>query len=115
MATKKATTKAKAATKVKAAAKPKTKVAVKPKTKAAAKPKAATRAKPKARAKAKQHHHAMGLSKIVDEKVAAKLSEAGVIRVGQVRNMSNADLKKLPGIGAKAVEALRAQIPAKAA
>jgi DNA-directed RNA polymerase alpha subunit len=65
--------------------------------------------------KAKAHHHALGLSKVVDEKMAAKLSEAGIVRVGQVRNMSNAELKKLPGIGAKAVEALRAEIPAKAA
>ncbi len=65
--------------------------------------------------KKKAHHHALKLDKIVDEKMAAKLGAAGVVRVGQVRNMSNADLKKLPGIGAKAVEALRAEIPAKAA
>ena len=65
--------------------------------------------------KKKQHHHSLKLDKVVDEKMAAKLEAAGVVRVGQVRNMSNAELKKLPGIGAKAVEALRAEIPAKAA
>ena len=65
--------------------------------------------------KKKEHHHSLKLDKVVDEKMAAKLEAAGIVRVGQVRKMTNAELKKLPGIGAKAIEALRAEIPAKAA
>jgi hypothetical protein len=62
--------------------------------------------------KKKTHHHAVKLDKIIDNKIAAKLSAAGVDRVGQVRKLSDKDLTALPGIGAKAVEAIRAEIPA---
>ncbi len=62
--------------------------------------------------KKKTHHHAVKLDKIIDSKIAAKLSAAGVDRVGQVRKLSDKDLTALPGIGAKAVEAIRAEIPA---
>lgn len=60
----------------------------------------------------KAHHHAVKLDKIIDNKLAAILSAAGIARVGQVRKLSDKDLKALPGIGAKAVEAIRAEIPA---
>ena len=60
----------------------------------------------------KKHHHAAKLDKIVDAKLAAILSAASIDRVGQVRKMTDAELKKLPGIGAKAVVAIRAEIPA---
>ena len=62
--------------------------------------------------KKKAHHHAVKLDKIIDSKLAVKLSAAGVDRVGQVRKLSDKELKALPGIGAKAVETLRAEIPA---
>ncbi len=60
--------------------------------------------------KKKTHHHAVKLDKIIDSKIAAKLSAAGVDRVGQVRKLSDKELTALPGIGAKAVEAIRAEI-----
>ena len=62
--------------------------------------------------KKKTHHHAVKLDKFIHNKIAAKLSAAGVDRVGQVRKLSDKDLTALPGIGAKAVEAIRAEIPA---
>ena len=62
--------------------------------------------------KKKTHHHAVKLDKIIDSKIAAKLSAAGVERVGQVRKLSDKELTALPGIGAKAVEAIRVEIPA---
>ena len=62
--------------------------------------------------KKKTHHHAVKLDKIIDSKIAAKLSAAGVERVGQVRKLSDKVLTALPGIGAKAVGAIRAEIPA---
>ena len=60
----------------------------------------------------KKHHHAVKLDKVIDSKVADKLAAAGIDRVGQVRKMTNAELKALPGIGARAVEIIRAEIPA---
>ena len=53
--------------------------------------------------KKKTHHHAVKLDKIIDNKIAAKLSAAGVDRVGQVRKLSDKELTALPGIGAKVV------------
>lgn len=61
-------------------------------------------------AKKKQIHHAVKLEKVIDPKVAGKLAEAGVDRVGQVRKMTDAELKALPGIGPKAIQAIRATI-----
>lgn len=61
-------------------------------------------------AKKKQIHHAVKLEKVIDPKVAGKLAEAGVDRVGQVRKMTDAELKALPGIGPKAIQAIRASI-----
>jgi len=62
--------------------------------------------------KAKKHHHAMKLMNVLDKKLATKLSAAGIDKVGQVRKLSDDELKNLPGIGAKSVEAIRAEIPA---
>ena len=62
--------------------------------------------------KKKTHHHAVKLDKIIESKLAATLSAAGVDRVGQVRKLSDKELKALPGIGAKAVQAIRTEIPA---
>ncbi len=61
-------------------------------------------------AKKKQIHHAVKLDKVIDPKVAAKLAEANIDRVGQVRKMTDAELKALPGIGPKAIQAIRASI-----
>lgn len=61
-------------------------------------------------AKKKQIHHAVKLDKVIDAKVAGKLAEAGIDRVGQVRKMTDAELKKLKGIGPKAVQEIRATI-----
>ena len=63
-------------------------------------------------AKKKAHHHAVKLANVLDEKIAEKLSAAGVDRVGQVRKLSDKELKGLPGIGPKAVQAIRDEIPA---
>ena len=60
----------------------------------------------------KKHHHAMKLDNVIDGKIAEKLAAAGINRVGQVRKMTNAELKALPGIGARAVEIIRLEIPA---
>lgn len=60
----------------------------------------------------KKHHHAVKLDNVIDGKIAEKLAAAGIDRVGQVRKMTNAELKALPGIGARAVEIIRAEIPA---
>lgn len=60
----------------------------------------------------KKLHHAVKLDKVVDGKIADKLSAAGVDRVGQVRKMTDAELKALPGIGPKAVEAIRTAVGA---
>lgn len=62
--------------------------------------------------KAKKHHHAVKLMNVLDKKLAAKLSAAGVDKVGQIRKLSDEALLDLPGIGAKSVEAIRAEIPA---
>ncbi len=61
--------------------------------------------------KAKKHHHAVKLVNVLDKKLATKLSVAGVEKVGQVRKLTDAKLMGLPGIGAKSVEAIRAEIP----
>ena len=63
-------------------------------------------------AKKKKHHHAVKLDNVIDGKIAEKLAAAGIDRVGQVRKMTNAELKALRGIGARAVEIIRAEIPA---
>jgi DNA-directed RNA polymerase alpha subunit len=62
--------------------------------------------------KVKKHHHAVKLLNILDKKLATKLSAAGVDKVGQVRKLTDEELLGLPGIGAKSVEAIRAEIPA---
>lgn len=60
----------------------------------------------------KSHHHAVKLTNVLDGKLAEKLASAGVERVGQVRKLSDKELKALPGIGPKAVADIRAEIPA---
>lgn len=60
----------------------------------------------------KKLHHAIKLDKVVDAKVASKLAQAGVERVGQIRKMTDAELKALPGIGPSTVKAIRTEIPA---
>ena len=55
-------------------------------------------------------HHAVKLNKLVDAKLAVKLRDAGIDRVHQVRKMTDAQLKALKGIGAKAVGDIRAAI-----
>ena len=55
-------------------------------------------------------HHAVKLNKLVDAKLAVKLRDAGIERVHQVRKMTDAQLKALKGIGAKAVGDIRAAI-----
>ncbi len=61
--------------------------------------------------KAKKHHHAVKLMNVLDKKLATKLSAAGVEKVGQVRKLTDVELMGLPGIGAKSVETIRAEIP----
>jgi DNA-directed RNA polymerase alpha subunit len=55
-------------------------------------------------------HHAVKLDKLVDEKLFAKLSAAGIERVGQVRKLTDAELKAVKGIGAKAIGDIRTAV-----
>jgi DNA-directed RNA polymerase alpha subunit len=55
-------------------------------------------------------HHAVKLDSLVDVKLAAKLADAGIDRVHHVRKMTDAELKAIKGIGAKAVEDIRAAV-----
>ena len=60
----------------------------------------------------KQYHHAVKPAKVLDEKIAAKLSAAGLEKVGQVRKLTDQELRAVLGIGPKAVEAIRIEVPA---
>ena len=55
-------------------------------------------------------HHAVKLDKLVDEKLFTKLSVAGIERVGQVRKLTDAELKAVKGVGAKAISDIRTAV-----
>ncbi|MFT7577910.1 MAG: DNA-directed RNA polymerase alpha subunit [Alphaproteobacteria bacterium] len=55
-------------------------------------------------------HHAVKLDKLVDEKLFAKLSAAGIERVSHVRKLTDAELKAVKGIGAKAIDDIRTAV-----
>jgi DNA-directed RNA polymerase alpha subunit len=55
-------------------------------------------------------HHAVKLDKLVDEKLFAKLSAAGIERVGHVRKLTDPELKAVKGVGAKAIGDIRTAV-----
>jgi DNA-directed RNA polymerase alpha subunit len=55
-------------------------------------------------------HHAAKLDKLVEQKLFAKLSAAGIERVGQIRKLTDAELKAIKGVGAKAIGDIRTAV-----